>query len=244
MWQVPIETSENYINFVKQCLTDDALFSNFKSNPHYNSIVGMSAPWQSPHFYMGIKQNPVVMDKFKDLIKNDIYGGTPNMGQVDSYFVSPNTLRHIYTVCDIIKHFGNLDNKKISELGVGYGATAYMVKTMSPTTDYYLIDLPEVKEFATKYLNHFDLEVNSSEPPDAVDIFISEFCLSEFDDKTINEFYTKYIQNADGVYLMMNLHDEVRKQNFIQMMNYDFNLEILPEYPVTHWPNYIIVGKK
>jgi hypothetical protein len=42
----------------------------------------------------------------------------------------------------------------------------------------------------------------------------------------------------------MNLHDEIRKETFLNKIKEDFVITILDEYPKTHWPNYIIIGNK
>jgi hypothetical protein len=41
----------------------------------------------------------------------------------------------------------------------------------------------------------------------------------------------------------MNLHDEVRKSNFLNKLSDDFDYTISEEFPKTHWPNYVIKGK-
>ena len=76
------------------------------------------------------------------------------------------------------------------------------------------------------------------------DLAISEFCLSEMDDDGIDEYYNKYLVASKQIYLMMNLHDETRKKKCINKIEKDFDIEILDEFPVTDWPNYIIVGNK
>ena len=42
----------------------------------------------------------------------------------------------------------------------------------------------------------------------------------------------------------MNLHDELRKANFIKKVEKDFDIEVLEEFPVSDWPNYVIIGSK
>jgi hypothetical protein len=203
----------------------------------------MSLPWQAPFFYDKIKEFPEIYAKITELCRNDTIGN-PDLVEFRDIKVSPNTLRHILSLCDLTTHFGNLDGKIISELGVGYGATAYMVNTYYKPAAYHLLDLPDVQKFALKYLTRLGVTSTIEPPPEVVDLFISEFCLSEFDDIDLYDFYDKYVKNAKNAYLMMNLHDETRKQRFIDRMVQDFDLYILPEYPPTHWPNYIIVGKK
>jgi hypothetical protein len=57
------------------------------------------------------------------------------------------------------------------------------------------------------------------------------------------EFYEKYVTKSKNIYLHMNLHDEVRKSNFLNKLSDDFDYTISEEFPKTHWPNYVIKGK-
>ncbi len=243
MWMASTNIADNYLKCVERCLIDENAFNKFKITDEYNSVVGMSLPWQSTLFYNKIKTFHSIHEKMNEFLRNDLYGSPPTI-TIDELTISPNTLRHIHTLCDITKHFGNLNGKIISELGVGYGGTAFVIETYYKPLAYHLIDLPPVQKLTLKYLKRLGITVTDALPPESVDLFISEWCLSEFDDTELYKFYEQYVKNAKNVYLAMNLHDEERKKKFIHHMNNDFDMEILPEYPVTHWPNYIIIGKQ
>jgi len=154
------------------------------------------------------------------------------------------TIRYIFSLCYIKEHFGNLDNMVIGELGVGYGGLAFVIGTYYKPKSYHLFDLPDVQSLALKYLKKLDIPATDTFPDVPMDLFISEFCLSEFDDTDIYLFYDKYIKNSKRIFLTMNLIDEVRKQKFIKRMNMDFDMEIYPETHGTNFPAYVIIGKK
>lgn len=242
-WNAPKDTAERYYAIVDKILTDEGAFSKFKSLDDYNSIVGMSLPYQAPLFMERIKKCPSILEKMDDFKKNDIYGN-PTIIDIEGHKISPNTLRHMATIADIEKYIGNIDNMSVSELGVGYGGLAYVLNTYYKPSSYHLIDLPQVQQLASKYLDKLEVKVSIDTPPESVDLFISEFCLSEFYDEQLYKFYNQYVKNAKNVYLMMNLIDETRKQKFIDTMNEDFNLRIIPETHGTNYPCYIIIGKK
>ena len=242
-WEAPQTIADNYFSFVKRAINDEELFRTFKVNNDYISVVGMSHIWQGERFLNRIKEHPDIYSRLSEFMENDRIG-TPVMMDIDDKTISPNTLRHVQSLCDIKKYFGNLDGKVISELGVGYGATAYVVGKYYKPAAYHLIDVPEVQKFALKYLGLLGIPATDTPPPEKVDLFISEFCVTEFDDEDLYKFYDKYIQNAEHVYIMSNLFDENRKQRFIHRMNEDFNLEIIPETHGTSFPAYIIIGHK
>ena len=81
MWTCPEEDSKNYITFVEKCLSDNTLLKDFKSNPAYCNIVGMSTDWQGPHFLRRIMKFPDIFARIKELAENDKYG-TPYLMQV------------------------------------------------------------------------------------------------------------------------------------------------------------------
>jgi hypothetical protein len=242
-WEAPKNIADNYFSFVKRALDDEELFRTFRINNDYVSVVGMSHKWQGERFLNRIKEHPDIYARISEFMENDKIG-TPVMMDIDNKIISPNTLRHIQSLCDIKKHFGDLSGKIISELGVGYGATAYMVGKYYKPAAYHLLDVPDVQKFALKYLGLLGIHATDSPPPEKVDLFISEYCLSEFDEYDLYNFYEKYVQNAEHVYIMSNLLDEDRKKRFIHTMNKDFNLEIIPDDHGSMFATYIIIGHK
>ena len=243
-WSAPQNIADAYYKFIKECPDNPELFANFKSNPAYHNVVGMSWDWQAVRFYYKIKEDPEVFARLDDFKVNDTLGNPPFVVNIEGVRASANTLRHVQTLVDLKKNFGSLDGKVISELGVGYGATAFMVSKFYKPAAYYLIDLPDVQKFAQDYLTKLGVESIITPPPEKVDLFISEFCISEFDDKGIYEFYDKYVVKADNVYIMSNLFDEERKQRLITHMSKDYKLDVYPETHGTDYPSYVIVGKR
>jgi len=242
MWSTPENIAQSYYNVVKECLTNDIKFKNFKSIEDYVTIVGVPQLYQLQHFLSKIKQHPDICNRFKDFEANDHYGNPPLM--ISEYNMSIGTIRYIFSLAHLKTYFESLDDMTIAELGVGYGGLAFTINTFYKPKAYHLIDLPFVQQFASKYLNLLNIPFTTSPPPESVDLFISEFCISEFDDEDLYKFYEKYVKNAKNVFLMMNLFDEERKQRFIKFMNEDFNIKIYAETHGTHFPAYVIVGKK
>jgi hypothetical protein len=245
MWLASDNTQTRYKAAVNEAIISEQKFNTFKSNPNYNCIVGMSELWQAPLFYEFIKNNnKEIFEKLDEFKKNDLIGA-PVLWSGNGITISPNTLRYIKTLVDLQNHFGSLNDFVVAELGVGYGGLSFMINTNAKLKDYVLCDLPEVQQLAKKYLSSHNITAtDDKEKHDNFDLFISEFCLSEFDDKEIYEFYDKLILKSKRVYLMMNLHDESRKKKFLSKISQDFNINILDEYPKTMWPNYIIIGTK
>ena len=69
-------------------------------------------------------------------------------------------------------------------------------------------------------------------------------------DDGINNFYENYIQNCKSIYIVSNLWDKKRKEQFLNKLDKKFNLTVFDD-PVPRkakWPtdkmNYIIMGKR
>jgi putative sugar O-methyltransferase len=244
MWLASKETSENYYKIVNDALVDDDVFNNFKNRYEYYSIVGMSEKWQSDIWFESIKNNyPYIFNRLNEYSKNDLFCNPNGVTNYDGYLLTPNTLRYINTCCEIYEYF-NFNNTeiKVTELGIGYGGLCFMMNKTFNINSYTLIDLPNVYELSNKYLKLLGVD-NHIQKFNGADLFISEFGLSEFDDDEMYEFYEKYLLESKYIYLHMNLHDIERKNRFLHRLNNDFDYVVTDEYPITHWPNYVIKGK-
>jgi len=247
MWLASDDTQVRYESAVNEVLTNDGLFNNFKINRNYNCIVGMSDEWQAPLFYDFIKENnEEIFKKINEFKINDNLGSPAMWKSNDGFLMSPNTLRYVKSLVDLENAFGSLDGFVVAELGIGYGGLACVINTNNKIKDYVLCDLPNVEELATKYLSKLGITNTTTDrnKHTKFDLFISEFCLSEFNDEGIYEFYEDLVKKSDRIYLTMNLHDEDRKKRFLSRVSEDFDITIVDEYPKTRWANYIIIGNK
>jgi 6-pyruvoyl-tetrahydropterin synthase len=206
----------------------------------------MSAQWQAPLFYKFIKENnPNIFEKLDIFKKNDTIGQPEMWISEDGISISPNTLRYVKTLVDLETAFGSLDGFVVAELGVGYGGLCYVINSNNKLKDYVICDLPEVEQLAKKYLSKFNIDfTNDRNKHKKFDLFVSEFCLSEFNDEWLYKFYNDLIIKSDRIYLTMNMHEEDRKSKFLNKVKEDFNITVMDEYPKTQWPNYIVIGNK
>lgn len=245
MWLASKSIAERYNKIVNDCLENEDVFSGFKSNPDYNSIVGMSKVWQADIWIKDIYENhPEVISLLPKIMKNDIYGRPDNWAYEKDIVLSPNTARYINSSLQIIDYFKYTAPINVSELGVGYGGLCYVMNCLLKINEYGLIDLPNVQNLAKKYLNLLDVHNIVFEQPKNNDLFISEFCLSEFDDEQLYEFYYKHVLTSKNIFLQMNLHEEDRKSKFLKTIENDFNCVVRDEFPKTHWPNYTVLGTR
>lgn len=244
MWLAPKTISEKYQSVVSNALSDENTFQVFKSLKEYNDVVGMCRDWQADVWIKNISENhPEVFEDLFIYAENDLYGNSTHYMDVKNRKLSAGTLRYLNTVIEI-DNFFNLKNNPINvvELGVGYGGLCFVMNKYFQINSYSLLDLPNVQLFADKYLRKLNITTQTTVVPEQIDLFVSEFCLSEFDDTDIYDFYNRYIAKAKRVYLVMNMNELERKDKFFKTISMDFDIVITDEYPKTHWPNYVIKG--
>lgn len=244
MWLAEKTGADNYSRVVDEALKNESIFNTFKIHDNYRCIVGLPNESQGQVWYEYIKQYRQDLFEKLDIYKqNDKFGSPPLWTSNDGITIAPGTLRYLYTVVDVQKHFNLPSPIKIAELGVGYGGLAFMFLNTLDVKEYCLLDLPNVQALAQKYLNALGMKNHVTEFT-GCDLFISEFCLSEFSDEGIDTFYQKYMLNSKYIYLFMNLHEEDRKERFLKKISVDFDLTVKPEFPESAWPNYMVIGTK
>ena len=158
MWNVQGTTVLNYLAAVDDCLIHNEVFEIFKSHAHYTSIVGMSSPSQAEEWIKRIREKESIHRRIEQFKKNDIVGKPALFDSKEYGLISPNTLRYINSLCDIHENFGNLNDKNIVEIGIGYGGLCYILSTFYELNSYRLVDLPNVVLLATKYLNQLGVD--------------------------------------------------------------------------------------
>ncbi|TLD84220.1 putative sugar O-methyltransferase [Helicobacter trogontum] len=163
--------------------------------------------------------------------------------------MSPSTLRYIKVLADLIEYFGDLHDKDICELGVGYGGQARIIMSMFNVRSYTFIDLDSALSLSKKYLSHFkgienklrficmeDLEVRE------YDLFLSNYAFSELR-RNIQDIYAeKVIKGAKHGYITFN---NIEPKNFnYPLEQYDTLLNkpihIADEIPNSHPFNKIL----
>jgi hypothetical protein len=247
-WDVNRIIVNDYSDVVDDAINNESAFQNFKRKPNYVSIVGMCDDFQARIWLeRAEKEFPQVIESIDTFKKNDTIGN-PGLWDSKKYgMISPDTMHRINTLCDIEKYFGGLNNKNVVEIGVGYGGLCFVLSSFYDIKSYELVDLDNVVALSKKCLTALNVETNSGGTED-FDLTISEFCITELDNKGISYYYERYIQKSKSIYLMMNptphKWPEKRLNDFHDILAEDFEIEIHEEFPKMVDFNYLIIGHK
>jgi hypothetical protein len=250
-----MQSISDTIDYKKVCLDasiNDDLFNVFKSNPVYKGILEHVSTEQGKLYLDYINSNFTDLDSFIGTFKkNDIYGGTTLSNYERIGNISPSTLRYIKVLSDINNLFGNLDNKKVVEIGVGYGGQCFVLSQYYNINEYSLIDLDETLLLTDKYLNKLDVSHrvinidNISDLDEEFDLVISNYAYSELSRELQDLYYEKIIKKSKNGYFTYNFIsnlfniDSYSKEEVFEKFS-EKNLKVMEEYPNTFENNIIL----
>jgi hypothetical protein len=142
-----------------------------------------------------------------------------------------NLVRDIKYARRILAH----NPKAICEIGGGIGQFYAVMRALGYEGDYYIYDLPAVKEFQRKYLNEITRRtgLNTDLTHTDFDFCLSFYALGEFDDETKASYIENVVKKCPHGFIIWNPHSGANEE-----INFDCNIE--PEIPQTGEKNKIL----
>jgi len=230
-------------------------FKRFRKNFYYRQIVETVTPDLGFEYIKKINDlGPNFLklsgqQKYFDNIGNPLTYKYPDVGRI-----SPTTLRYIAVALDLHELFGNLNNRLIVEIGVGYGGQFKVLDKMYALKKYYLFDLPLAQLVAKKYLASFSVktecifpEIDKWDKATRIDLVISNYAFSELPRETQYLYLDNIILHSKNGYMTMNTgrgNLSGRKRNQLELdelLEKIPNSRIIEEVPKTNVDNYIII---
>lgn len=101
-------------------------FKNFKRDKSYNKILEHVSEREGAE-YLAIlrRRNDGILELARDtLLKSDEIGNPRKYDYGTGSLLSPTTLRYLKVASDLKLLFGELDGRKLAEIGGGYGGSA------------------------------------------------------------------------------------------------------------------------
>lgn len=249
MWLAQQNIADKYNAIVTRCLHDEYYYNRFKRIRDYTEIVSQHPPYGLIYYEKICNDAPRELYlKLPEISKCDQIGN-PYVDQYEhelgNLVISACNLRYVYSVIELERYFKFSKNDiNIVEIGVGFGGLCFAINQWLTVNTYCLIDLENVQQLASKCLEQLGNTNHTTEVPERIDLLISEYCLSEFSDSLIDSYYNDCVIKAENIYLRFNLHEEQRKLAFLQKLGNDFDYIVYDEWPITQWPNYVIVGTR
>jgi len=243
-----------YLPIIEKATNDHKTFKNFKNHPFYQEILEHVSYSQGKEYLdCIIKNDKNLLDKIDEFLKNDKIGNPKKYyyKEIDK-LISPTTLRYIKVASDVKNIFSDkIDN--IVEIGCGYGGQYLILDKLINIQNYLLIDLYEVTKFIEKYLECYVLNssyetktINKISQNNSWDLVISNYAFSELPSETQYNYIKKILLKSKNGYMTMNsgLDTSAFLKNHLslkEITNLMPSIKIIPEKPLTHKGNYIIV---
>ncbi len=253
-WTVgPTENGKWFKQTCLLALSNDILFKTFRSAREFREIIGNENEAYGKQIVTDCDLS--ILGDIRNYKYLDEIGGPIRYyySEIDCE-LSPTTLRYMNTVLDVTKHFTELDDKRIIEIGGGYGGLCSVLSQIIEYKKYTFVEIEPVIGLAKRYLNEInkeneeiDLVVPEQIPEDVEwDLLISEYAFCELNEEGI-EFYLKHIfPRVKNCYLGMNVWEEVRKTQILKRLEELFTTvtehKVTPEHP--EWKRYILVCKR
>ncbi len=242
--------TNEYPIFCANAANNDSIFAYFRTNQIYQQILEHVDGIMGQQYLDTILQTKLFNEAhFRKFQQNDWYGGASIRYYKEIGYICPSTLRYIKVLADLIQQFGDLNNKDICEIGVGYGGQARIIMAFFNVKSYTFIDLDSVLLLSKKYLSHFqdiktqlyftrmqDLRTKN------YDLCISNYAFSELRMDIQDIYIEKIINNATHGYITFN---NIAPQGFnypLEQYGAVLNkkLQISEEIPCSHPLNKII----
>jgi putative sugar O-methyltransferase len=206
-WNIQRDIAENYVNAVNKILSDNDIFSRFRSGiDGYTPILEHLSYYDGIIYYNIIKKKYphlfLLIDEFK---KNDSIGSPLMFYYQEIGNINPTTLRYIKIAGDIQERFGNLNGVDLIEIGAGYGGLVSILSKLFKFNSVRLIDLPNVLLLQEKYLKNFGISpiinLNQENILTKNSLVISNYSWNEMDNKTKNEYLNKIISQSKYTFI-------------------------------------------
>ena len=156
-------------------------------------------------------------------------------------------LRYLHVFSDIKRLYGDLNGKKIVEIGAGYGGQSAIINLIYNIKEYVIIDLPETIELIKKFLITSGLDLNKYKfytLENLIDIdsdfLISNYAFSECYKNIQDVYMEKVVNRAINFYMAVNFISEelvYSKEELLQKLK--GNIIVSKEKPLTRASNLL-----
>jgi putative sugar O-methyltransferase len=209
-WRTSAKTAQRYVDSINRFLSSDDNFNNFRNNNDgYSPILEHLTHRDGSIYANYIKSNyPHLLDLVDKLKLNDTVGN-PILFDYNGFGkINPTTLRYIKFLGDIQNRFGDLNGYNLVEIGGGYGGLVRVLNSLYSFDSIKLFDLPPALKLQSRYLNKFNISVETYTHNDDIEIkqktlVISNYAWCECDQKTRDVYIEKIIKKCDLTYMVV-----------------------------------------
>jgi len=214
-WEAEEQIAVDYLETCRSAVEDDEIFAKFKSLQGYKNILEHVTPRQGAEYLQSAIEmaEGALLENIEAFKENDIIGTPDKFSYPETGKISPTTIRYIKNVFEMATLLGESPISRVVEVGGGYGGLCKTLSVVCDFDEYILIDLPEAVAVQEKYLKNFPelyakckfVSCDDVKKIKNIDLFISNYALSECDYDTQLNYYDKLVANSKFAYIIYNL---------------------------------------
>lgn len=214
-WTAEDKYAIDYIETCRSAVADDEIFAKFKSIQGYKNILEHVTPRQGAEYLQIAMEmaGDALLENIEAFKENDTIGTPDRFSYPETGKISPTTIRYIKNVFEMATLLGESPISRVVEVGGGYGGLCKTLSVVCDFDEYILVDLPEAVAVQEKYLKNFPelyakckfIGCDKLEEVKDIDLFISNYALSECDFDTQITYYDKLVSNSKFAYIIYNL---------------------------------------
>lgn len=248
--QSSLSDSSNYISAVIEAVLEDKKFNVFRSDSRYCEILEHTSFQQGEEYLQHILKSRDISDETISLLRKiDQQGGSKKYEFKSIGLLAPSMLRYLSVLTDIVNFHGSLENKKVVEIGAGYGGQAMLINSLFNVEKYTIVDLPEpillIKKFLTKNdvnLEKFEFYTSDNLPQIQSDYLISNYAFSECCKSVQDIYIDKLINNASNFYMIINNLSLSCYSPDELLARIKRCIKVRQEFPLTYHSNLLFLG--
>jgi putative sugar O-methyltransferase len=214
-WEAEEQIAIDYLETCRKAVEDDEVFAIFKSLQGYKNILEHVTPRQGAEYLQVVMQmsGDGLLENIEKFKENDEIGTPDKFSYPETGKISPTTIRYIKNVFEMATLLQDNPIGRVVEVGGGYGGLCKTLSVVCDFDEYIFVDLPEAVKVQEKYISCFPelykkckfVSCDDLEEIKDVDLFISNYALSECDYDTQVNYYDKLVNNSKFAYIIYNL---------------------------------------
>ena len=244
-WEAEEQIAVDYLETCRSAVADDEIFAKFKSIQGYKNILEHVTPRQGAEYLQVAMEmaGDALLENLEAFKENDVIGNPDRFSYPETGKISPTTIRYIKNVFEMATLLGESPISRVVEVGGGYGGLCKTLSVVCDFDEYILVDLPEAVAVQEKYLSNFPelyakckfVSCDDVETVKDVDLFISNYALSECDYDTQINYYDKLVANSKFAYIIYNLvnFNDFYYNKFTERMSETFEFTTSKDYENT-----------
>jgi putative sugar O-methyltransferase len=244
-----ISDQNAYVKICELAVSSHEIFSKFRRCHEYRLILEHVTKRFGKQYLDIAMKNANALEYYKKIEPQNKIGNPVTLRFNEIGYSSPTTIRYLKVLIQLTDLFGQLDDKVICEIGVGFGGQAHAITVNQKVKKYVLYDLPPVLELNKKFLgaigtlDGFEF-IDGRDPSEKnSDLVISNYAFSELTRDVQLMYLERVVLKARSGYITWNelSYRELDGLSVKELLNTIPNSFLISEEPLTYPNNVIIV---